>query len=115
VTLDRRQFLSAGLAAAAGAAIASGGRTLAATPDNAAGKIGATARKRNVLLIVSDDHGYDMSCVGSKVRTPALDALAREGVLFTVLADLRKQLDTWRTATHDPWQKGVTDPLGRAH
>jgi len=83
VTLDRRQFLSAGLAAAAGAAIASGERTLAATPDNAAAKTCATERKRNVLLIVSDDHGYDMSCVGSKVRTPVLDALAREGVLFT--------------------------------
>jgi len=83
VTLDRRQFLSAGLAAAAGAAIAVDERTLAATPDNAAGKIGATTRRRNVLLIVSDDHGYDMSCVGSKVRTPVLDALAREGVLFT--------------------------------
>lgn len=31
------------------------------------------------------------------------------------LADLRKQLATWRTATHDPWMAGVTDPFGPAH
>jgi len=31
------------------------------------------------------------------------------------LADLKKQLDDWRTATHDPWQKGVSDPFGHAH
>lgn len=38
---------------------------------------------RNVLLIVADDHGYDMSSLGSAVRTPTLDRLAREGTLFT--------------------------------
>jgi N-sulfoglucosamine sulfohydrolase len=32
-----------------------------------------------------------------------------------VLAELRRQLSDWRTATHDPWQPGVTDPFGRAH
>ncbi|HMA51352.1 MAG TPA: sulfatase-like hydrolase/transferase, partial [Magnetospirillaceae bacterium] len=31
------------------------------------------------------------------------------------LADLKRQLDSWRSATHDPWQKGVTDPFGHAH
>ena len=68
MSLSRREFLSAGLAVAAGAVISS------AAP---------APRKRNVLLIVSDDHGYDLSCCGSKVKTPALDALAGEGVLFT--------------------------------
>lgn len=40
----------------------------------------------NILLIVSDDHGYaDMSHLGhlSDVRTPALDRLAASGVSFT--------------------------------
>ena len=70
MNLDRREFLGAGLAGLA-----------ASLPFSAA--VSASPRRRNVLLIVADDHGYDMSCVGGKVRTPALDALAREGVLFT--------------------------------
>lgn len=45
----------------------------------------ATPTKRNVLLIVSDDHGMDdAGCYGNPViRTPGIDALAREGVRFT--------------------------------
>jgi N-sulfoglucosamine sulfohydrolase len=31
------------------------------------------------------------------------------------LGELRQQLATWRTATHDPWMAGVTDPFGPAH
>ena len=72
MNLDRREFLGAGLAALTAGLSLCAASTACASP-----------RKRNVLLIVSDDHGYDMSCVGGKVRTPALDALAREGVLFT--------------------------------
>lgn len=39
----------------------------------------------NVLLIVSDDHGYgDAGCYGkTNVDTPVLDSLARQGVRFT--------------------------------
>ena len=70
--IDRREFLGVGLAALA-----------AGLSESASSKVPAPPSKRNVLLIVSDDHGYDMSCTGSKVRTPVLDALAREGVLFT--------------------------------
>ena len=72
MSIDRRGFLATGLAAAAAAALGPRAANAAAAPA-----------RRNVLLIVADDHGYDMSCVGGKVRTPALDALAREGVLFT--------------------------------
>jgi N-sulfoglucosamine sulfohydrolase len=72
MNLDRREFLGAGVAALA-----------ASLPLCVTSTASASPRKRNVLLIVSDDHGYDMGCVGGKVRTPALDALAREGVLFT--------------------------------
>ena len=32
-----------------------------------------------------------------------------------VMADLRKQLQEWRAATHDPWLAGITDPFGHAH
>lgn len=38
---------------------------------------------RNVLMMVADDHGYDLGCVGGAVHTPALDRLASEGTLFT--------------------------------
>jgi len=72
MSIGRRGFLTAGIAAATAAAMRPRGANADTEP-----------RKRNVLLIVADDHGYDMGCVGSKVRTPALDALAREGVLFT--------------------------------
>lgn len=45
----------------------------------------ATAQKRpNIVLIVSDDHAYQaISAYGSKLmQTPAIDRLAKEGVLF---------------------------------
>ena len=41
-------------------------------------------RKPDVLLIMSDDMGYsDLGCFGGEIRTPHLDALAKEGIRFT--------------------------------
>ena len=39
----------------------------------------------NILIIFTDDQGYgDIGCYGSKTnRTPRLDALAKQGTLFT--------------------------------
>lgn len=40
--------------------------------------------KPNILLIVGEDHGLQLSCYGEKsISTPNLDALADEGVRFT--------------------------------
>ncbi len=40
-------------------------------------------KKPNVLLILADDLGYsDLSCYGSEIATPNLDALARNGLRF---------------------------------
>lgn len=72
MSFTRRQFLASGVMAA-GAAL---------TSKAWAGSTG-TGTARNVLLIVADDHGYDMSSLGTAVRTPTLDRLAREGTLFT--------------------------------
>lgn len=37
----------------------------------------------NIVLILADDLGYgDLSCYGSRIRTPQLDAMAGDGVLF---------------------------------
>jgi N-sulfoglucosamine sulfohydrolase len=39
---------------------------------------------KNIVLILADDMGYHMSCVGTPgVKTPNIDALAQKGTLFT--------------------------------
>ena len=43
----------------------------------------ALAAKKNVVLFVTDDQGQDAGCYGNPViKTPNLDALAKEGTLF---------------------------------
>jgi arylsulfatase A-like enzyme len=43
-----------------------------------------TARRPNVVVILGDDLGFaDMGMFGGEIKTPNLDALAREGVRFT--------------------------------
>lgn len=73
--------------------------------------------KPNILFIVVDDLGYsDLSCMGSNYyETPNVDALAKNGVLFTngyagasVCSPSRATLLTGQfTATH-----GITDWIG---
>ncbi|MEO0414009.1 MAG: sulfatase-like hydrolase/transferase, partial [Verrucomicrobiota bacterium] len=44
----------------------------------------AVAEKPNVIIIYTDDQGSaDAGCYGSKIETPHIDRLAREGVRFT--------------------------------
>jgi arylsulfatase len=44
----------------------------------------AAGGRPNIVLIVADDMGYaDMGMFGGEIRTPNLDALARQGVRFT--------------------------------
>lgn len=46
--------------------------------------VAAAERPVNILLILSDDLGYsDPGCYGSEIRTPNLDALARNGLRFS--------------------------------
>ena len=48
------------------------------------GNPGATDSRPNVLLIVVDDVAFnDLGLFGSEIRTPSIDALAREGVFLT--------------------------------
>lgn len=45
--------------------------------------VAPAAGKRNVVIIVADDHGRDLGCYGNKdVRTPNLDRLAGDGKRF---------------------------------
>jgi N-sulfoglucosamine sulfohydrolase len=44
----------------------------------------AEPARKNVLLLIADDLGLDLGCYGNAaIRTPRLDALARQGVRFT--------------------------------
>ncbi len=69
--LDRRQFLKAPLAAG----------TMAAALGKPQSQ--ASSQPPNIVLIYADDLGYgDLGCYGSKIRTPNINRMAREGVRF---------------------------------
>jgi len=70
--MDRRNFLKRSLGGAALAALAAKGA-------------GASSAKPNVLFIQPDQHrGAIMGCAGdTRIRTPNLDKLAKEGIRFT--------------------------------
>jgi N-sulfoglucosamine sulfohydrolase len=74
--LDRRQFLkSAGIGA---------GALLARRAARAAEPAAGNPPRRNVVLVVSDDHGLQLGCTGdTAAHTPRLDGLAAEGTVFT--------------------------------
>lgn len=44
----------------------------------------SAAQKPNIIVILSDDMGFsDIGCYGSEIKTPNLDALAKNGLRFT--------------------------------
>src|SRR5262249_48906781 len=44
----------------------------------------AEPARRNVVLLIADDLGLDLGCYGNnKIKTPHLDALAKNGTRFT--------------------------------
>jgi N-sulfoglucosamine sulfohydrolase len=51
--------------------------------DIAKGSTSSAGPARNILLIIADDQGYDLSGCGGRVKTPVLDQLAAQGTLFT--------------------------------
>ena len=46
---------------------------------------GNPGKRPNIVMYISDDHGIDfLGCYGNKdIKTPNIDALAKEGVLFS--------------------------------
>jgi len=105
LTITRRGALAGALGTAA---LAAAGPSLA-----------QPARRPNVLFIMADDLGYaDLSCYGRRdYRTPVIDALAAEGMMFThayansaVCTATRVGLITGRYQYRLP--VGLREPLG---
>ena len=74
--------LSAGAVGAAGRPLDKASASAKATADS---PLDEARGKPNIVFILADDLGYgDLSCYGAtKVKTPAIDRLAREGRRFT--------------------------------
>ena len=56
---------------------------------------GEKYKNPNIIIIFTDDQGYgDLGCYGAtKFKTPYIDTMAREGILFTdKLSPLKKRL-----------------------
>jgi N-sulfoglucosamine sulfohydrolase len=75
--VNRRDLLvaAAGLGLTAGAMRAGTATARKVAPDHA----------RNILLIIADDQGYDLSCCGGRVKTPVLDSLAARHLVHSGL------------------------------
>lgn len=82
--LSRRKFLARGTSAAAVAALGVRATSLHAQPRQEAEMEGREARP-NILFVFADQmRAQALGCMGNRqVRTPNLDRLASEGVLFT--------------------------------
>jgi arylsulfatase A-like enzyme len=65
--------------------MAGAGTAMTALPYlSCAGKKQTQAKQPNILIIYSDDQGYnDVSCFGSEIPTPNLDRIAAGGIRFT--------------------------------
>lgn len=85
--MKRREFMQKSVAAGSGAVLHGFGHPISAA-EAASGNSPHKPDQRphkNVLLIISDDHGYDqLRCYGNQtIKTPMLDAMAARGVRFT--------------------------------
>jgi N-sulfoglucosamine sulfohydrolase len=76
------------------------------------GTPGARLGKRTLAAFTHrpSEELYDLAADPDEIAN-----LAADPAHANVLVDLRKQVQDWRAATHDPWLPGVTDPFGHAH
>jgi len=82
--IKRREFIAKGVKLSSAAMMANALIPKSAFSKNSNNRK-ASGKHRNILLIMSDDHGIDqLGCYGNaKVKTPNLDKMAAEGVRFT--------------------------------
>jgi arylsulfatase A-like enzyme len=85
--------------------------TVSSGGENHIRRADAVHRKPNIIYILADDMGYgDLGCYGqTHFKTPNIDRMAREGMLFTqhyagcaVCAPSRSSLMTGQTTGHTP-------------
>ncbi|MEY2427925.1 MAG: hypothetical protein QOJ40_810, partial [Verrucomicrobiota bacterium] len=73
------------------------------------------AQRPNILLILADDLGWsDVGCYGSEIKTPNIDALAKNGLRFTQFYNSARccpSRASLLTGLH-PHQAGVPDMRG---
>lgn len=73
------------------------------------------AQKPNILLILADDLGWsDLGCYGGEIKTPNIDALAKQGLRFTQFYNSARccpSRASLLTGLH-PHQAGVPDMRG---
>jgi N-sulfoglucosamine sulfohydrolase len=76
----------------------------------------STSRKPNIVLITADDLGIQLGCYGDKIaKTPRLDALARQGVMFETAWVTQASCSPSRSSIHTglyPHQNGL---IGLCH
>ncbi len=76
----------------------------------------STVERRNVVLIVADDHGCDTGAYGNEdVRTPHLDALAAEGTRFTHAFATTASCSASRSVILTGWHNHRTGQYGHQH
>ncbi len=77
--------------------------------------VGNSAEKPNILLILADDVGWsDIGCYGGEIKTPNIDALAKNGLRFTQFYNSARccpSRASLLTGLH-PHQAGVPDMRG---
>ena len=83
--LDRREFIRVavqlGMSGAIAGSMAGAGAAANASAD---ARLRATGRRPNIVLILADDMGFsDLGIVGSEIRTPNIDSMARNGILLS--------------------------------
>jgi N-sulfoglucosamine sulfohydrolase len=80
--IERRTFVKSAAMAAAASSVGLARGTAAQTASQP--RRGGDASQPNILLIVADDQGGQMGCLGTPgLSTPHMDSLAEHGVLFT--------------------------------
>lgn len=116
--IDRRMFVKT----VAGALAVPTMRSLSAQPEINPDDAEPRKRPPNVIIMICDDLGSgDLHCYGSSLKTPNLDRMAQEGVLFThfntahpICSASRAALLTGRYAcrSHTEGAYGPSSPAG---
>lgn len=113
----RRRFIKAALGAGLGTALLPGCMT--SEPASSAMSKG-TGTAKNVLLIMADDLGPQLGCLGTEeVTTPTINQLAERGVLFTEAHSSCASCSPSRSATltgmyphsNGHWRNTITPPI----